>query len=89
MARIFSAKCRRQLSLNFAAQTASDALNRMEQLVVMRQDWDRFDVDGILDQTLWICDCDANEVRAICKCSIRKNDQAVLTIFLRINNSTK
>ncbi|KAI8360012.1 RFX DNA-binding domain-containing protein [Blakeslea trispora] len=65
VARIFSAKCRRQLSLNFAAQTASDALSRLEQLVVMRQDWDRFDVDGILDQTLWICDCDANEIRAI------------------------
>ncbi|KAI8090928.1 RFX DNA-binding domain-containing protein [Gilbertella persicaria] len=70
VARIFSAKCRRQLSLNYAAQTASTALSRHELISVMRQDWEHFDVDGILDQTLWVCDCDINEVKNILRIEV-------------------
>jgi hypothetical protein len=34
-----------------------------DHLLAMRHDWEQFDFDGILDQTLWICDCDTNEIR--------------------------
>ncbi|KAI9344708.1 hypothetical protein BD770DRAFT_328821 [Pilaira anomala] len=66
VARIFSAKFRRQLSLNFSAQTAAAVLSMPEHVTVMCQDWERFDFDGILDQTLWVCECDTLEIRTIC-----------------------
>lgn len=66
VARIFSAKFRRQLSLNFSAQTAATVLSMPEHVTVMCQDWARFDFDGILDQTLWVCECDTLEIRTIC-----------------------
>ncbi|KAG2193980.1 hypothetical protein INT47_000768 [Mucor saturninus] len=65
VARIFAAKFRRQLSLNFAAHTASSVLNMPEHIVLMRYDWEHFDFDGILDQALWVCECDTSEVRNI------------------------
>jgi hypothetical protein len=67
VARIFSAKLRRQLSLNFAAQNASSVLVTHPHLTYMRQDWNNFDFDSILDQTLWVCDCDTEEIRTTCK----------------------
>lgn len=67
VARIFAAKFRRQLSLNFAAHSASAVLNMPEHIALMRYDWEHFDFDGILDQTLWICECDTSDVRNICK----------------------
>lgn len=67
VARIFAAKFRRHLSLNHAAQTASVILNMPEHLSAMRKDWEHFDFDGLLDQTLWVCDCNISEVRHICK----------------------
>ncbi|KAI8081037.1 hypothetical protein BDF21DRAFT_310691, partial [Thamnidium elegans] len=65
VARIFCAKFRRQLSLNFAAQAAAAVLSRSDHVAIMRQDWERFDFDGILDQTLWVCECDTSEIRNI------------------------
>ncbi|GAA5796952.1 hypothetical protein HPULCUR_002330 [Helicostylum pulchrum] len=65
VARIFCAKFRRQLSLNFAAQTAATVLSMPDHVAIMRQDWERFDFDGILDQTLWVCECDNSEIRNI------------------------
>ncbi|KAG1325433.1 hypothetical protein G6F62_008552 [Rhizopus arrhizus] len=65
VARIFAAKFRRHLSLNHAAQTASAILNMPEHLSAMRKDWEHFDFDGLLDQTLWVCDCNISEVRHI------------------------
>lgn len=67
MARIFSAKFRRQLSLNFAAQSAAAVLNHQHLVNAMCHDWNNFDVDGILDQTLWVCDCDTHQIKHICK----------------------
>lgn len=67
MARIFSAKFRRQLSLNYAAQNASTILNEPRHIAIMKEDWHQFDFDSILDQTLWVCDCDTTEIRNIRK----------------------
>lgn len=71
VARIFAAKFRRHLSLNQAAQTASVILSMPDHLLAMRRDWEVFDFDGLLDQTLWVCDCNVTEIRHICK-SIKK-----------------
>ncbi|KAI9283185.1 hypothetical protein BY458DRAFT_427867 [Sporodiniella umbellata] len=67
VARIFAAKFRRHLSLNQAAQTASVILSMPDHLLAMRKDWEVFDFDGLLDQTLWVCDCNVAEIRHICK----------------------
>ncbi|RCH93587.1 hypothetical protein CU098_009129 [Rhizopus stolonifer] len=65
VARIFAAKFRRHLSLNQAAQTASVILSMPDHLLAMRRDWEVFDFDGLLDQTLWVCDCNVTEIRHI------------------------
>ncbi|CAO3649562.1 unnamed protein product [Mucor hiemalis] len=65
VARIFSAKSRRQLSLCSAAQSASTILNMTEHLAVMRHDWENFNFEGILDQSLWVCECDTAQIRKI------------------------
>ncbi|CEG81692.1 Putative Sak1 [Rhizopus microsporus] len=67
VARIFAAKFRRHLSLNHAAQTATAVLNMPEYLSAMRKDWEQLDFDGLLDQTLWVCDCNTTDIRHICK----------------------
>ncbi|KAI7905245.1 uncharacterized protein BX663DRAFT_430333 [Cokeromyces recurvatus] len=81
VARIFAAKFRRQLSLNFAAQTASSVLNSPDCISVMIQDWNNFDVDSILDQTLWVCDCDTTEIRHICKAKKKKKKSLILNMY--------
>ncbi|KAL7327058.1 hypothetical protein PS15p_209307 [Mucor circinelloides] len=70
VARIFSAKFRRQLTLNFAAQSAANILNNQHLVNAMCHDWNNFDVDGILDQTLWVCDCDTQQVRHILRTEV-------------------
>ncbi|CEG81690.1 Putative Sak1 [Rhizopus microsporus] len=65
VARIFAAKFRRHLSLNHAAQTATAVLNMPEYLSAMRKDWEQLDFDGLLDQTLWVCDCNTTDIRHI------------------------
>lgn len=65
VARIFAAKSRRQLSLCSAAQSASTILSMTEHLTVMRHDWESFNFEGILDQTLWVCECDTSQIRKI------------------------
>ncbi|KAK4512412.1 uncharacterized protein ATC70_003112 [Mucor velutinosus] len=70
VARIFSAKFRRQLTLNFAAQNAANILNHQHLVNAMCHDWNNFDVDGILDQTLWVCDCDTQQIRHILRTEI-------------------
>ncbi|KAL9555242.1 hypothetical protein MBANPS3_002453 [Mucor bainieri] len=70
VARIFSAKFRRQLTLNFAAQSAAHLLSHQHLVNAMCHDWNNFDVDGILDQTLWVCDCDTQQIRQILRVEI-------------------
>lgn len=48
----------------------------------MRQDWERFDFDGILDQTLWVCDCDTNEIRL----TLRQEVYTLLTTKTHIDH---
>ncbi|KAI8642254.1 hypothetical protein BD408DRAFT_451778 [Parasitella parasitica] len=67
VARIFSAKFRRQLSLNYAAQSAANILNHQHLVNAMCHDWNNFDVDGIMDQTLWVCDCDTQQIKYTCR----------------------
>lgn len=42
-------------------------MNHQHLVNAMCHDWNNFDVDGILDQTLWVCDCDTQQIRHICK----------------------
>ncbi|KAG2192869.1 hypothetical protein INT46_003898 [Mucor plumbeus] len=70
VARIFSAKFRRQLSLNFAAQSAANILNHQQLVNAMCHDWNNFDVDGILDQTLWVCDCNTQQIQHILRTEV-------------------
>ena len=83
MARIFTAKFRRHLTLNTYAQAASATLIANDQILSMADDWHRFDVEGLLDQTLWVCECETSEIRSICKYNVC--DISIVSLLINLS----
>lgn len=54
------------------AQSAAALLRNAEIVEAMRTDWEKIDVDNILDETQWVCACDPALVERFCKFCKRK-----------------
>ncbi|KAI8976032.1 RFX DNA-binding domain-containing protein [Pilobolus umbonatus] len=67
VARIFTAKFRRHIYLNSAAQAANALLVDDQQSTTMRNEWNKLDIDGLTDQSLWVCECETEDIRGLLK----------------------
>ncbi|KAI8882075.1 hypothetical protein K501DRAFT_252029 [Backusella circina FSU 941] len=72
VARIFTCKFRRQLSLNQNAQTVASILSNPSHLEVMRSDWNTIDIDNIIDQIVWMRDHNPTFINQMLRDTVHK-----------------